>query len=199
MRSGWLRTRAHSGYPLYNVAMRLVGTLAVTLLLVTALSGCSGDDDAASSTTTTFGALTTPAGGTSDSQTTVPAASSSSTTTAGPDDGTSTATFPRYQIVARQQGNDGDIVVVLLDTTSYGSLTDIDLQNVVADVVAEFPPVLEAHVVDSAEAAAIVLNDDLDEAGIALLAQHYLVRLEEGFRIVYSGPFESRGVLILGS
>jgi hypothetical protein len=176
----------------------MVGTLALALLLVAGLSGCSGDDDAENETTTTFGVLTSPAGGTSDNPTTAPTSAAPSTTD-GPDSSTSTATFPRYQIVSREAGDDGDIVVVLLDTTSYGSLTDIDLQNVVADVVAEFPPVLEAHVVDSAEAAAIVLSDDLDDAGKALLAEHYLVRLEEGFRIVYSGPFESRGVLILGS
>lgn len=177
----------------------MVGTFALALLLVAAVSGCSGDDDAENTTTTTFGALTSPAGGTSDNPATGSSTTAVPTSTAGPEGSTSTATFPRYQIVAREAGDDGDIVVVLLDPTSYGSLTDIDLQNVVADVVAEFPPVLEAHVVDSAEAAAIVLNDDLDEAGRALLAEHYLVRLEEGFRIVYSGPFEARGVLILGS
>jgi hypothetical protein len=172
--------------------------LAGTLLLVTALAGCSGDD-AESSTTTTFGAVTATTGGSSGDQSVSTSTTAASGTTIAPGDGTSTATFPRYQIVARETGDDGDTVVVLLDTTSYGSLTDIDLQNVVADVVAEYPPVLEAHVVDSAEAAAIVLDDDLDEAAQTLLAEHYLVRLEEGFRIVYTGPFESRGVLILGS
>jgi hypothetical protein len=169
------------------------------LLLVAVLSACSGDDGAESSTTTTFGALTAPTGGSSGASSATTSTTAATDTTAAPGDGVSTATFPRYQIVAREQGADGDIVVVLLDPTSYGSLTDIDLQNVVADVVAEYPPVLEAHVVDSAEAAAIVLQEDLDEAGRALLDEHYLVRLEEGFRIVYSGPFESRGVLILGS
>ena len=32
-----------------------------------------------------------------------------------------------------------------------------------------------------------------------ILAVHYLARLEDGFRIVYLGPFEDSGTAVLGS
>lgn len=178
--------------------MRSVGIAIAAVLLLSIVSACSGDD-AEESTTTTLLAVTTQATDASGGGTTASSATTSTTTSAAPGEEGSTATFPRYQIVARETGDDGDVVVVLLDPESYDGLTDIDLQNVIADVVEEFPPVLEAHVLDSAEAAAIVLTDDPDEEAQALLDAHYFARLEEGFRIVYTGPFKSRGESILGS
>jgi hypothetical protein len=108
---------------------------------------------------------------------------------------------PSYRIVDRLEGDDGDIVVVLLDPSTYDALTDIDLQNVVEDIVEHFPPVLTMYVVDAPDAADVVLqeSDAPTEEGQAILGDHYLVRLEDGFRLVYQGPFSSTRSVIIGS
>ncbi len=40
---------------------------------------------------------------------------------------------------------------------------------------------------------------DIDEEGQRLLNLHYLVRLDEGFRITFVGPFSDSGSSTLGS
>ena len=108
--------------------------------------------------------------------------------------------FPEYRIAERIVAPEtGDTVVLLLDPASYTSLSDLDLYDVIADAVDRFPPILVAHVVDSPEAASAVLLEQPDEDQELLLADHYLARLEDGFRIVYLGPFEDSGTAVLGS
>jgi hypothetical protein len=107
--------------------------------------------------------------------------------------------LPEYAVVARVEGTAGDTLVVLLDPSSYAALTDIDLENVIADVFERFPPVFELHVVDSQAAAELVLQVDVEPELVSILDEHYLVRLEEGFRIIYLGPFSSIAESILGS
>lgn len=108
--------------------------------------------------------------------------------------------MPPYTIVERIEDEEGVTAVILLDPTSYDSLTDIDLQNIVEDAVDRFR-VYVAHIVDSQAAADVVLAEAIEPTsdGQALLAEHYLVRLEEGFRLVFEGPFSSEGTVILGS
>lgn len=108
--------------------------------------------------------------------------------------------FPSYRIVTRiENDNGGDTVVVLLDTGSVEVLTDIDLYEVVGDMVETFPPIFEAHVVDTLAAAEAVLVEDPTDEQLQELAEHYLVSFEEGFRIVYQGPFAELGTTVLGS
>ena len=90
-------------------------------------------------------------------------------------------------------------MILLLDPASYTSLSDLDLYDVIADVVDRFPPIFEAHVVDTRDAAAAVLAEEPDEDQQRTLAEHYFVRLEDGFRIVYVGPFDGTDDAILGS
>ena len=90
-------------------------------------------------------------------------------------------------------------MVLLLDTNSYTSLSDLDLYDVIADAVVRFPPILEAHVVDSQDAVSAVLAEDPDEDQQRTLAEHYFVRLEDGFRVVYVGPFAGIDDAVLGS
>jgi len=93
----------------------------------------------------------------------------------------------------------GDTVVLLLDPASYTSLSDLDLYDVIADAVDRFPPIFEAHVVDSQDAVSIVLVEEPDEEQQKTLDEHYFVRLEDGFRIVYVGPFDESEDAVLGS
>lgn len=109
-------------------------------------------------------------------------------------------TAPEYQIVHRQPTESaGDEVVVLLDTTTYDTLTDIDLHDIIAEVVELFPPISVIHVVDDADAADVVIDPDASEAERAVLTNHYLARLEDGSTIVYLGPFADSGSAVLGS
>jgi hypothetical protein len=111
----------------------------------------------------------------------------------------SAPSFPSYSIVQRREDSNGDTVVVLLDPTSYEILSDVDLYDVLVDVVERFPPIVEAHVVDSPAAAQAVLVEEPSDEQLQTLGEHYLVSLEEGFRIVYRGPFADLGTSVLGS
>ncbi len=107
---------------------------------------------------------------------------------------------PEYQIVQRTAGDGtGDTVVVLLDTTSYETLTDIDLEDLIADVVQRFPPITTVHVIDDPGAANVVGNPDATEAQIAAISDHYLARLDDGSSITFLGPFAPAGATVLGS
>lgn len=107
---------------------------------------------------------------------------------------------PQYQIVRRIPGDDaGDELVVLLDPTSYDSLSDIDIQDLLAEVVELFPPVDTAHLIDDASATAVVIDPEATEADIDAVAIHYLARLDNGFEITYLGPFAESGTGVLGS
>ncbi|MCH8991076.1 MAG: hypothetical protein IIA44_04920 [Acidobacteria bacterium] len=147
----------------------------------------------------TFGSTETTTTTTQPVTTTLPPETTTSTTatTLAP---LSAPRFPSYRIVSRiDDANGGDTVVVLLDSGSVEVLTDIDLYDVVGDVVDKFPPIFEAHVVDSLAAADAVLLEEPTDEQLQELAEHYLVSLEEGFRIVYRGPFAELGTTVLGS
>ncbi len=176
--------------------LRLILSCVCGLALMS--GACSGDDAEVSSTTapTTTGAPVTSLQAAESTSTSTAAPVTSSTTTLAP---FGEPSFPKYSIVSREAGEDGDTVVVLLDKDSYGSLTDIDLQNVLVDIVEKFPPILTAHIIDDSSAADAVLVSTPTEAEQELLDRYYLVRLEEGFRMVFSGPFADTPTTILGS
>ena len=164
-----------------------------TLLVIAAamvIASCSSSSDTTTTTVPTTTSTTT---------TTVPTTTTSTTvaTTTVPQE---PPPFPEYRIVERVVVPEtGDTVVLLLDPASYTSLSDLDLYEVIADATDRFPPILIAHVVDSPEAAEVVLLEEPDEAQQRILEASYLARLEDGFRIVYLGPFEDSGTAVLGS
>lgn len=169
----------------------------VTLVLFAA--ACSGGDDSGESAlTTTSEASTITTLGTTVSADAAAAADTTSTT--APTETTALElSFPQYQIVSREATDSGDVVIVLLDKTTYESLSDIDVHNVMSDLVEQYAPVYEAHIVESQAAADALLADDPTAEQQAELETSYIARLEEGFRIVYVGRFEDSGVAILGS
>ena len=112
----------------------------------------------------------------------------------------SSLTPPEYAIVDRAETDaPGDTVVVLLDPESYTSLTDIDLYDIIAEVVDLFPPISELHIVDDVGAVNTVANPEATTEDLALIEANYLVRLDNGFKITYLGPFAASGTAILGS
>ncbi len=159
--------------------------VAAVILVATACQS-SADD-----TTTTTGSplLTLPPA-------TTPPTSSTSTTLPPVEQLSS----PEYQIVQRTVSEGaGDTVVVLLDTSSYETLTDIDLEEVIADVVQRFPPIATVHVIDDPAAANVVGDPDASEEQIAAISDHYFARLDDGFTITFLGPFAPAGATVLGS
>ena len=107
---------------------------------------------------------------------------------------------PQYQIVQRTAGEGvGDEIVVLLDPTSYETLTDIDIQELIAEIVDLFPPVWTAHIIDDPAAANTVGNPDASEEDLAGIADNYLARLDNGVEIIFLGPFAPKGSIVLGS
>lgn len=169
-------------------------------MVLTLVVSCSGDDDSTEeglTSTTLADPITTLADSadTAGSGTeAAPEASTTTTTSAAPE-----LTFPQYSIVSREASEEGDVVVVLLDPTTYESLSDIDILNVMSDLVEQFAPVYEAHIVETQAAADALFVEDPSEAEQTSLDNDYIARLEEGFRIVYVGPLEDSGVAILGS
>lgn len=126
-----------------------------------------------------------------------PTTSSTTSTTLAPLAGPA---FPEYSIARRIESEDGsDTIVVLLDPDSYQILSDVDLYDVLAEVVDRFPPIFTAYVVDDSTAVEAVLAVEPTEEQLQVLSEHYLVSLEEGFRIVYRGPFSELGSSVLGS
>jgi hypothetical protein len=169
-------------------------------LMVALIAACSGDDEPeeqALTATTEASSVTSlidsdASGTAAGSETTAPP---STTTTTEP----SEISFPEYQIVSREATETGDRVIVLLDTDTYESLSDIDIHNVMSDLVEQFSPVDEAHIVESQLAVEALLADEPTEEQLTELESKYLARLEEGFRIVYLGQLSESGVAILGS
>ena len=160
--------------------------LAAVVLAVSA--GCSSSADTATTIADSVVVTTLPSTTTS---------TTSTSTTLAP---ITPLSPPAYRIVERvpTEGS-GDEVVVLLDPSSYDTLTDLDLYDLIAEVVELFPPIATLHVVDDAATANAVAAADTSTTQTPAPSEHYLARLENGFRIVYLGPFASSGTAVLGS
>jgi len=160
---------------------------APVVLLLAACSSSGAETTTTAPSTTTIAPVAT----TSTSM----ASTSTTSTIARP-----VPSFPEYRIAERVVSPEtGDTVVLLLDPTTYSTLSDLDLYEVIADAVDRFPPIFEAHVVDTQEAADAVLVEEPDEAQLEALRIGYFARLEEGFRIVYLVGGEESGTAVLGS
>jgi hypothetical protein len=169
--------------------MKPPGSLVALSLLVLAFAACSGGEDAVSSTVSpTLTTLAPSSTGTQDTS----VVTTTSTTFPIPDE-------IGYSIVKRIDGTNGDTVVVLLDPATYSSLTDIDLLGIIQDVIEAFPPILEAHIVDTREAADAVLAENPTDEQKAALVENYLLVLEDGINVTFLGPFASFGTDLLGS
>lgn len=184
---GCARRRGFNRIESTTMKSRILLLIAAALVAASCTSSNEPASTTASSTTTTTTTTTT---------TMATTTTSSTTTTSLPGE----ATFPEYSIAHREYSPEtGDTVILLLDPASYTSLSDLDLYEVIADAVDRFPPIFEAHVVDSQDAVSALLVEERDEDQKKTLELHYLVRLEDGFRVVYVGPFEGSDDQVLGS
>jgi hypothetical protein len=161
--------------------------LAVGLALVAACS------DSSETTTTTTEAPATvvttapPAPATGSGAAATTATTTTTTTTVAP------FSLPEFTIVDRTEDN------VLVAAVPPGTYSDIDLQNLVNVIVERFAPVEGLHIVDDESISGLVLADSVSEADQSRLDDHYFLRLEDGFRMVFLGPFAGIDDVILGS
>jgi hypothetical protein len=166
------------------MAVRLA-IFACCLAIVTACSDSSGTTTTTTTTTTLPIVTTTPV--------TAPVDDTPSTTSvATPTTGLGFS-FPEFTIVER---TDDDVLVVAIPAGTY---TDIDLHNLVGEMVERFPPVNGLHIIDDVAVTQLVLADSVSAEEQALLDLHYFLRFEDGFRMVYLGPFAEVGEVIFGS
>ncbi|HSR44996.1 MAG TPA: hypothetical protein VLT15_07175 [Acidimicrobiia bacterium] len=169
-----------------------------TRILILGLSGllvlaaCSGDGEE----TTTLPedgstTATSPASGGDSSAN----GSADTPDTTEPEDTTTTtsgeASLPKYDIAHRSPGDNGDLLVVVLEGVGDG-VSDHDLEQVILDVVDTFGPVAEAHIIDDASVLDLVLADpaDLSDEQKADLDAHYLLKLVDGTSVSFQGPFQ---------
>ncbi len=105
---------------------------------------------------------------------------------------------PAFEVRHRSPGEGGDVLVVLIDPGRY---TVLDLENLIGDVIEEYSPVLELHVVDDVAALAAVLESEEERTASerALLEAHYLARLDDGVVVTFLGPYAEYGQHLIGS
>ncbi len=188
-------------YRFWTMKQKTLGVLVAMLVVTAACNRGSGSEE----TSTTFSPTVPPATQTTEAEASPseePGGDDENGGAGGGEDGTTTTVvvegMPGYEIRHRSSGDTGDRLVVLLEPGSY---SDVQLDNVIRDVVEEFRPVDTAHIVDDAAAVPVVLKDDSErtEEEEALLEEHYLLRLEEGSRVTYLGPFSDLGSSVIGS
>lgn len=169
--------------------MRMIVLLISGLVAIAACS--SGDDDTTTlpeDLSTTQSSAVAAGGGSDDSD-------DDSTAESTPVEETTTTTeapmLPSYDIAHRSPGDNGDLLVIVLEAASDG-ISDHDLEQVILDVVDTFGPVAEAHVIDDPSVLELVLADpaDLTDEEQAQLDSHYLLRLIDGTSVSFQGPFE---------
>ncbi len=173
--------RRHSWGPAFRGA-------AAAALAVTALAACS--DDPTVSTAVTETSL--------ESVTTVAAAPDTTRQRSGSNRSTSTSIREpidiSYDIRHREPSDSGDRLVVLIEPGDY---TEIDLSNLVLDIVEANEPVDQLDVVDSQAALRAVIRNS--ENLTPQQSRHYVLRLENGNRVVFLGPYSDLGSFIIGS
>lgn len=165
--------------------------IAAVLALLMVASSCTGSSDGDAAESTEAAPSTTRAA----APTTLPDIEPSTTTSTLAVELTTTSVLglPGYSVLSRSEE---DELVVLVVPGTYG---DIDIQNVVGDVVERFAPVNTLHIIDDAAAATLVVAETVTPEEQIVLDEHYFVRLEEGFRMIFVGPFTDVGEVILGS
>lgn len=157
---------------------RLIPLLALAMIL----AACSKTTEPDLTTTTTTATPTTTA-------TTAPTTTTTTESSGGPS--TTSGSLPGYSVVA---GSAGGVLVVLLDPGNY---SDIDIRNVVDDAIERFTP-SELHIVDSQEAADLVLVEDPTDDQQKVLDAHQFARVM-GDLLEFLGPYASSGSVSIGS
>ena len=165
---------------------RIIALVVVALLIV----ACSPEEAELTTTTTT----TSPA----ESATTTTDAQVTTTTGDG-DDAQGSPAIEEYEVVVRSSATAGETLWILIEPGDY---TDIDLENLIRDLVAETDGTLFGiHVFDDRDAldAGRVDPDARTEDEQTLVDEHFLVSLIDGAIIRFQGQYAEYGEIVVGS
>lgn len=103
-----------------------------------------------------------------------------------------------HEVVLRESTDDGEILYVVIPPGDY---TDVDLENFVGNLVENDEDVSSMEVFDDAAALDAYLLDEADQtaADLVLIGEHHFVTLVERNRIIFRGPYEDMGEIVIGS
>jgi hypothetical protein len=168
--------------------------LVVLVALAMVVAAC--DDDGGTSLSTSSTVLTGGNGSDSGSTTTAPEASdTSSPDTTQASVGT---TVDSYEVMARESEDEGDILFILIPQATY---TDVDLQNFIGDLLESGTVTWGAEIFDDVTALDAYRKPpgQRSDQEKELIGLHHFASLVEGDTIIYRGPFESSGEVLIGS
>lgn len=180
--------------------MRTRITLLVLLLLTT--GACNRGDDAAASTTAATVASSSATTLRSGSATQSGSQTSSTTSIASSTNGSTPAAVDPipFEVASLKTTTDGvDVLIVVVGDEEY---TFDEMENLMRDIVDEYPAANSVRVVsDLAAVGAASRYDTADAQGAdgAILDEHFLVELVDGIRLIFRGPYEPMGQASLGS
>ena len=103
-----------------------------------------------------------------------------------------------YEIVARESDTGGETLFIVIPPGAY---TDVDIENFMLDLVEGGTATFGAEVFGDAAAVDAFRKPEAERTAdeTALIAEHHLASLENGTTIVFRGPFESSGEMVIGS
>ncbi len=167
---------------------KITRVLAVLVVMALILSACDGDEAELTTTSTLVTETSAPADSTT---TTVLPGESTTSTTAG-------SSVASFDVVAREAGDAGDTVFIVIPQAAY---TDVDMENFVGDLLEEGVVTWGAEIFDDIVAleAYQKVEADRTEEEVELIAQHHFVTLVNGDTIIFRGPFEESGEVLIGS
>jgi hypothetical protein len=168
---------------------RVLARVTVFVLLAVSLAACDDGETALSSTSSVIAGPSTTAGNTT-------------TSVAGGDTGATTTlvgeTVGSYEVVARESDTAGETLYIVVPPGAY---TDVDIENFMFELVDSGTATFGAEVFDDAAAVDAYRKPEAErtEEETESIATHHLASLENGTTIVFRGPFESSGEMVIGS
>ncbi len=166
--------------------LRRIFALAVVVILIAA---CSPEEAELTTTTTT----------TSPVESTATTLDETTTTTGNGDNTQGSPAIEDYEVVVRSSSTAGETLWILIDPGDY---SDIDLENLIRELVAETDvTIFGVHVFDDRDAldAGRVEADARTDDEQALVDEHFLVSLIDGAIIRFEGPYAEFGETVVGS
>ena len=168
---------------------KLIRYVALPGLIVLAVAAC---DDNTADLSTTSSLVSSP---------TVTGEPTTTSVTAGGDSTTTSLvgqSVGDYETVARESDTAGETLYIVIPPGAY---TEVDIENFVLDLVESGTATFGAEVFDDAAAVEAYRKPEVErtEEETVLIAQHHFVSLQNGTTMVFRGPLESSGELVIGS
>ena len=171
--------------------------LTIAAVLVLTLAACDSSEADLSTTSSLLGG--TNAGGSDNG---VDGATTTTASDAGGDDGPTTtlrgSNVDSYEVIAREPATGGEILYIVIPQADY---TDVDMENFVGDLIESETVTWGAEIFDDSNAVDAYRVDEADRTDeqVELLSQHHFVTVQNGDTLIFRGPFETSGTMVIGS